>query len=41
MKYIVANKAKGLDTLVEEIASKYKVTATVKKAFKKAIADAK
>ena len=41
LKYIVANKAKGLDTLVEEIGSKYKVTASVKKAFKKAIADAK
>lgn len=41
LKYIVANKSKGLDTLVAEIGSKYKVTASVKKAFKKAIADAK
>ena len=41
LKYIVANKAKGLDTIVEEIGSKYKLTASVKKAFKNAIADAK
>jgi hypothetical protein len=40
LKYIVKNKAKGLEALVEEIGSKYKVTASVKKAFKKAIADA-
>jgi len=40
LKYIVKNKAKGLEALVEEIGSKYKVTASVKKSFKKAIADA-
>jgi len=41
LKYIVKNRAKGLDVLMEEIGGKYKLKPAIKKAFKKAIEDAK
>lgn len=41
LKYIVKNREKGLDVLMEEIGGKYKLKPAVKKAFKKAIEDAK